>query len=56
VGGGVPGQPAMQAYSGRVELVVTRRVIGSARVEFYEWSLPLVLLLLPCCVVLQRVL
>jgi hypothetical protein len=39
---GVPGQPAMQPHSGRVGLVVTRRVPGSAAVEFCEWSAPLV--------------
>lgn len=27
---GVPGQPAVRAYSGRVDLVVSRRVICSA--------------------------
>lgn len=32
----------MQPYSGRVGLVVTRRVPGSAAVQFYEWSAPLV--------------
>ena len=39
---GVPGQPAMQPYSGRVGLVVSRRVPGSAAVEFCEWPAPLV--------------
>jgi hypothetical protein len=32
----------MQPYSGRVGLVVTRRVPGSAAVEFCEWTAPLV--------------
>jgi hypothetical protein len=39
---GVPAQPAMQPYLGRVGLVVTRRVPGSAAVEFCEWTAPLV--------------
>jgi len=39
---GVPGQPAVQPYLGRVGLVVSRRVPGSAAVEFCEWSAPLV--------------
>ena len=39
---GVPGQPAVQPYSGRVGLVVTRRVPGSAEVRFSEGSSPLV--------------
>jgi len=30
----------MQPYSGRVGLVVTRRVPGSAAVEFCEWAAP----------------
>ena len=34
---GVPGQPAVQPYLGRVGLVVMRRVPGSAAVEFCEW-------------------
>lgn len=38
----VPGQPAVQPYSGRVGLVVSRRVPGSAAVEFCEWTAPLV--------------
>ena len=38
----VPGQPAMQPYLGRVGLVVTRRVPGSAEVRFCEGSSPLV--------------
>ena len=38
----VPGQPAMQPYLGRVGLVVTRRVPGSAEVRFCEGSPPLV--------------
>jgi hypothetical protein len=41
---GEPGQPAMQPYSGLVGLVVTRRVPGSAAVEFCEWAAPLVLI------------
>ena len=36
----MPGQPAVQPYLGRVGLVVTRRVPGSAGVEFCEWSPP----------------
>jgi len=36
----VPGQPAVQPYLGRVGLVVTRRVPGSAWVEFCEWTHP----------------
>jgi hypothetical protein len=40
---GVPDQPAVWAYSGRVGLVVTRRVPGSAAVEFCEWTAPLVI-------------
>ena len=39
---GVPGQPAVQPYLGRVGLVVTRRVPGSAEVRFSEGSSPLV--------------
>ena len=39
----VPGQPAMQPYLGRVGLVVTRRVPGSAEVRFSEGSSPLVI-------------
>jgi hypothetical protein len=38
----VPGQPAVQPYLGRVGLVVTRRVPGSAEVRFSEGSSPLV--------------
>ena len=33
----------MQPYLGRVGLVVTRRVPGSAAVEFCEWTAPLVI-------------
>ena len=40
---GVPGQPAVQPYLGRVGLVVTRRVPGSAEVRFSEGSSPLVI-------------
>jgi len=32
----------MQPYLGRVGLVVSRRVPGSAAVEFFEWTAPLV--------------
>ena len=32
----------MQPYLGRVGLVVSRRVPGSAAVEFCEWTAPLV--------------
>jgi len=39
------GQPRIQAYLGRVGLVVTRRVPGSAAVDFCEWAAPLVTVL-----------